>query len=118
MIEPVHRFEHQHFGQHELALGGRLQLGGGLVAQPQQLVPSDRVLVALDPLEDVLLVVLLVGVAASVAGGGWGGPPWRSAWLDVHRHFIELETVPQAVLDLVGDPVGAGDVGGVHRPRW
>jgi hypothetical protein len=28
----------------------------------------------------------------------------------VYRHFIELEAVPQSRLDLVGDPVGTGDV--------
>ncbi len=60
--EPVHRLQHEHFGQQELTLGRGLQLGGRLVPEAQQLVPADGVLVALDPLEDVLLVVLLVRV--------------------------------------------------------
>jgi hypothetical protein len=30
----------------------------------------------------------------------------------VHRDFIELQSVPEPVLDLIGDPVGAGNVGG------
>ena len=68
--QPVHRLEHEHFGQQELAFGGGLELGGGLVAEAQQLVSADRVLVALDALEDVLLVVLLVRIRRA-AGDGW-----------------------------------------------
>ena len=36
----------------------------------------------------------------------------------MHRHFIEVETVPQSALDLVGDPVGAGDISrSIYRDR-
>ncbi len=60
--QAVHRVQHEHFGEHELALGRGLQLGGRFVAEAQELVAADRVLVALDALEDVLVVVLPVGV--------------------------------------------------------
>ena len=63
--EPVHRLEHEHFGEEELAFGGGLQLRRRLIPEAQQLVPADRVLVTLDPLEDVLLIVLLVRVGRS-----------------------------------------------------
>jgi hypothetical protein len=33
--EPVNRFQHQHLGQDELTLGGRLQLGSRLIAQTE-----------------------------------------------------------------------------------
>ena len=60
--EPVDRLQHQHLGQQELSLGRALQLRGGLVAEAQQLVASDGILEAFDALEDVLLIVLLVGI--------------------------------------------------------
>ena len=60
--EAVDRFQHQHLGQHELPFRGRLQLGSGFIAQAQQFITPDRILVALDPLKDVLLVMLLIGI--------------------------------------------------------
>ena len=57
----VHGLLHDDFGEEVLAFGGILDLEGGVVAEPKQLVPRERVLVVLDPLEDVLLVVLFGG---------------------------------------------------------
>jgi hypothetical protein len=65
--EAIHRLEHQHFGQDELTFRGGLELGGRLVPQPKELVPADRVLVPLDPLQDVLLIMLLIGVGRTAA---------------------------------------------------
>ena len=57
--QAVHGFLHEDFGQEVLAFDGILQLGGGVVAEPEQLLPCQRVLVVLDPLEQVGLVALL-----------------------------------------------------------
>src|SRR5918998_1049611 len=65
--EPVDRFEHQDFGENELSLCGGLKLRGRFVPQAKQLVSPDGVLVTFDPLEDVLLVVLLVGIGRTAA---------------------------------------------------
>jgi hypothetical protein len=65
--QAVHGFEHQHFGQHELAFARGLELGRRLVPEPHELLPPDRVLEALDALEDVFMVVLLVGVGRAPA---------------------------------------------------
>jgi hypothetical protein len=49
--------------------------------------------------------VLLVGVGRPAAAVTPAGPGSRSAWLDVYRDFIQLQSVPQPVLDLVGNQV-------------
>ena len=87
--EPVHRLEHQHFGQHELAFARGLELGGGLVAQPHELLAADRVLEALDALEDVLVIVLLVGI-------GRAAPPLSATDLGGAQHANLLGGRPRA----------------------